>query len=80
MKRIAVVAVRIAVELEEGQDLDHAESLVQERLTVLDCTAGMNWQFDEWGLDYTEPESHIFEVEDDWDLVPQIRGRVVKLV
>ena len=80
MKRIAVVAVRIAVELEEGQDLAHAEALVHDSLETMIHNREVEWCFDTWGIDPAQPERHIFEVEDDWDHVPQIRGRDVKLV
>lgn len=85
MKRIAVVAVRVAVEMDDGVkgnlDVEGAVDAVYEALEglVMDrANPIVQWQYDDWGLILDKLDWHLFEVEN-LDEVPQIRKRGVEL-
>lgn len=81
-KKIAVIAVRIAVEVEEGATAHVVTDKVRHVLNQAEEEGRiLNWEFDEWGIDYDDLSRHIFEVADDFDPdegVPQIRDRSVR--
>lgn len=80
-KKIAVIAVRIAVEIEDDQGIEPALNNIRHVLNQAEEESRIGtWSFDEWGADSDEPWRHTFNVDDDFDSAPQIRGRAVTLV
>lgn len=86
MKKIVVVAVRMAIEVPKDADQDQCyKTALASTVNVMDAAVMgdnpvVNWEFDEWGISPDNMEHHINEMYDGYgtdDVVPFIRERHV---